>query len=151
MMAPARVLRRTVLASGSVLKSPSGFVSLANPKSRILTCPSWVMKRFSGFRSRWTIPLACAAAKPREICWASRSHFLTGIAPVRVRSRSVYLPTIPKRRQADRREFPRRDCQFSEFSDPHLGLLPSASCSGSGGVPEQKLDRQSRQGGIRAR
>src|SRR5438045_2885443 len=37
-----------------------GPVSFARPKSRILTSPSFVTKRFSGFRSRWTIPLSCA-------------------------------------------------------------------------------------------
>ena len=34
------------------------------PKSRILTRPSLVMNRLSGFRSRWTMPLSCAAARP---------------------------------------------------------------------------------------
>ena len=33
--------------------------SFARPKSRILTRPLLVMKRFSGLRSRWTIPCAC--------------------------------------------------------------------------------------------
>src|SRR5437660_12507815 len=39
-------------------------VSLAKPKSRIFTRPSFVTKRFSGLRSRWTIPLPWAAARP---------------------------------------------------------------------------------------
>ena len=41
--------------------------SFARPKSRILTRPSSVMKMFSGLRSRWTMPLSCAAASPRAI------------------------------------------------------------------------------------
>ena len=47
-----------------------GFMSLARPKSRILTRPSRVTKRFSGLRSRWTIPRSCAAASPCAICAA---------------------------------------------------------------------------------
>ena len=42
----------------------SGSVSLARPKSRIFTRSPAVMNMFSGFRSRWTIPLSCAAARP---------------------------------------------------------------------------------------
>ena len=42
-------------------------VSLARPKSRILTRPSLVTKTFSGFRSRWTMPFSCAAARPWTI------------------------------------------------------------------------------------
>ena len=41
--------------------------SLARPKSRILTRPSLVTNRFSGFRSRCTIPFSCAAARPCAI------------------------------------------------------------------------------------
>ena len=53
-------------ASSAVSASSSGrsAVSLARPKSRILTRPSRVTKTFSGFRSRWTMPLSCAAARP---------------------------------------------------------------------------------------
>ena len=40
---------------------------LARPKSRIFTRPSRVMKMFSGFRSRCTMPRSCAAASPRAI------------------------------------------------------------------------------------
>ena len=39
----------------------------AIPKSRILSCPSPVTSRFSGFRSRWTIPFLWASASaPRS-------------------------------------------------------------------------------------
>jgi hypothetical protein len=40
----------------SSLSTPTD-VSLARPKSRIFTLPSVVRKRFSGLRSRWTMPL----------------------------------------------------------------------------------------------
>src|SRR6185437_3315638 len=46
----------------------SGMISLARPKSRIFTRPSLVMNRFSGFRSRCTMPFSCAAASPRATC-----------------------------------------------------------------------------------
>ena len=37
--------------------------------------PSRVTKRFSGLRSRWTTPRACAAASPRAI-WTAKVHRL---------------------------------------------------------------------------
>ncbi len=40
---------------------------VARPKSRILICPSRVMKTLPGFRSRWTIPLAWADESPSAI------------------------------------------------------------------------------------
>ena len=48
----------------------SFWVSFARPKSRILTRPSVVRKRFSGFKSRWTIPFSWAVASPLAICVA---------------------------------------------------------------------------------
>ena len=56
---------------------PSACVSLARPKSRILTRPSFVTKTFSGFRSRWTMPFSCAAASPWAI-WIAYSIALRG-------------------------------------------------------------------------
>jgi hypothetical protein len=44
--------------------------SLARPKSRIFTKPSFVTIRFSGLRSRWTMPAACALASPSAACAA---------------------------------------------------------------------------------
>src|SRR2546423_1154550 len=38
---------------------PGCVTSLAIPKSRIFRRPSRVIKRFSGFRSRWITPLSC--------------------------------------------------------------------------------------------
>ena len=52
--------------------------ALARPKSRILTTPSVVRITFSGFRSRWTMPLACAAARPSAIWPAIWSAFGSG-------------------------------------------------------------------------
>src|SRR6266566_7406521 len=61
---PGSVCEAGVAASDGTV--PSGWVSLAKPKSRIFTRPSRVTKIFSGFRSRWTIPFSCAAARPRR-------------------------------------------------------------------------------------
>ena len=52
--------------------------SFARPKSRIFARPSSMMKMFSGFRSRWTIPFSCAAASPWAICTAKSRAFRTG-------------------------------------------------------------------------
>src|SRR5438067_2012832 len=41
--------------------------SWAMPKSRILSTPPRVRKRFSGLRSRWTMPCSCAATRPRDL------------------------------------------------------------------------------------
>ena len=57
--------RRGCRRHGRCLRRTS--VTRASPKSRILTRPSEVRKTFSGFRSRWTIPAACAAARPSAI------------------------------------------------------------------------------------
>ena len=54
----------------------SGRVSFARPKSRIFTRPSVVTNRFSGFRSRCTMPLSCAAARPCATCIA----YVNGLA-----------------------------------------------------------------------
>ena len=43
--------------------------SFARPKSRTLTTPSGVILMLEGFRSRWTIPAACAASSASAICW----------------------------------------------------------------------------------
>ena len=52
------------------------FRIFARPKSRILTTPSFDTITFSGFRSRCTIPAACAFARPSAICpERSRSFF----------------------------------------------------------------------------
>ena len=61
------------LAEGEVrvtASSETGSTTLARPKSRTLTRPSDVRKTFSGFRSRWTIPAACAEASPSAIAAA---------------------------------------------------------------------------------
>jgi len=66
MTTPAAVFELVrVTSSGS---APAFCASFAKPKSRILMRPSFVMKTFSGFRSRWTIPFSCAAANPCAIC-----------------------------------------------------------------------------------
>ena len=70
-MMPASVNGGSVPASVSPARP---VISLARPKSRILTRPSVVTKTFSGFRSRWTMPLVCAAARPRAIGTATRGR-----------------------------------------------------------------------------
>jgi hypothetical protein len=47
--------------------------SFASPKSRIFTRPSRVTRMLPGFKSRCTIPAACAAARPSAICSARSS------------------------------------------------------------------------------
>ena len=51
------------------LRSPSGPArsSRARPKSRIFTIPSFVRNRFSGLRSRWTIPFRGRRRGPGEL------------------------------------------------------------------------------------
>src|SRR5262249_42287132 len=68
--------------------------TLASPKSRILTRPSFVTMTFSGFRSRWTIPASCARASPSAIWTAIGRSFLIGRAPPKRVSRSVFPSTF---------------------------------------------------------
>jgi hypothetical protein len=44
--------------------------NFAKPKSRTLTTPSPVTLMLAGFRSRWMIPLSCAASIASVICRA---------------------------------------------------------------------------------
>ena len=50
----------------------------ARPKSRIFTRPSLASMMFSGLRSRWTTPAACAAARPSATCAAISISLRTG-------------------------------------------------------------------------
>ncbi len=68
-------------------------VSFASPKSRILTKPSREIIRFSGFKSRWTIPASCALARPSEIWTEKSSSFLVGIGSPEARSSRRVLPS----------------------------------------------------------
>ena len=52
--------------------------SFARPKSSSLTKPSFETMTFSGFRSRCTIPAACALARPRRSARATSSSFFVG-------------------------------------------------------------------------
>src|SRR4030095_1451353 len=52
-------------------------ISFARPKSRILSRPSFVRNRFSGLRSRWTMPRACATASAGAI-WDVASRPVSG-------------------------------------------------------------------------
>ncbi len=53
--APARVLRASASAR-------------ARPRSVSFTTPSAVIRMFSGFRSRWTMPFAWAWASAASVC-----------------------------------------------------------------------------------
>ena len=64
--------------------------ALAIPKSAILTPPSAVTSTFSGLRSRWTIPCACACASPLSIASSTPRD-------VRERQRADTRPQRPVR------------------------------------------------------
>jgi hypothetical protein len=59
-----------VSVGAAVAASLLSGLSRARPKSRILIRPSGVTRMFSGFRSRWTIPFSCAAARAWAISTA---------------------------------------------------------------------------------
>ena len=56
--------RRRVSKLAAVAPSPSVF---ANPKSRTLTTPDGVTLTLAGLRSRWMMPLSCAAESASAI------------------------------------------------------------------------------------
>jgi hypothetical protein len=58
--------------------------SLARPKSRIFTWPSWVAITFEGFRSRWVIPDSWARASPSAMATAISRQRRTGSGPRRI-------------------------------------------------------------------
>ena len=62
----------------------------AIPKSATTTRPSRPMRTFSGLKSRWTIPAACAAASPRPDSLRAASASLHGCP-----SRSHALQVLP--------------------------------------------------------
>ena len=70
-------------------RPPRASSSRAIPKSRIRAWPSPVRKRFSGLRSRWTTPFACAAARPSAISCPRVAASRQGSAPRTSRSASV--------------------------------------------------------------
>ena len=67
MTCPAPVGEDSVASPLSVVCRSTSF---ARPKSSTFTRPSVVTNTFSGFRSRWTIPFACAASSPCATCTA---------------------------------------------------------------------------------
>ena len=102
-------------SAGSTLAAPGdrSSVSFARPKSRILTSPSFVTITFSGFRSRWTIPASCAAARPSAICGAIWSSFLIGSGAARERAPAASsrppAPSRCRRRRSRRPDVVDRD------------------------------------------
>ena len=55
--------------------------ALARPKSSTLTTPAGVTLMFAGLRSRWTMPLSCAAARASAICRAVSRTSVDADAP----------------------------------------------------------------------
>ena len=64
-------------------------MALASPKSRTLTTPLGVILMLAGLRSRWTMPLSCAASSASAICRATAVPRRAGAARGRVRSARV--------------------------------------------------------------
>ncbi len=81
--APSRrsARRPSVCASAPPTSAASPSCDLARPKSTIFTRPSAVTITFSGFRSRWTMPASCAAARPSAICCAISTARRSGMRP----------------------------------------------------------------------
>ena len=66
---PARVGEMVIV--GELSASPADPSALfASPKSSTFTVPSGVILMLAGFRSRWTIPFACAISRAAAICRA---------------------------------------------------------------------------------
>jgi hypothetical protein len=79
----------SAVASTSSAGGGSLRTSWAMPKSRIFTRPSVVRKMFSGLRSRWMIPFACAAARPSAMPAPISAALRHAIGPALMRLRSV--------------------------------------------------------------
>ena len=76
---PALVSSFGCTAVGASECSPSAVRArsiFARPKSRILACPRETTKMLAGFRSRWTIPFACADSSASAIWVPSSSSAL---------------------------------------------------------------------------
>ena len=85
MMVPGSV---TIVALVSSCTGPERLYC-ARPKSRILTRPSVVRKTFSGLRSRWMTPFACAAARPSAISTPIATALRHGSGESLMRARRV--------------------------------------------------------------
>ena len=69
---------------GSPLPAAAGCVTAARPKSRTLTTPAGVVMMLAGFRSRWMMPLSCAASSASAIWPAMRSASPSASGPLSV-------------------------------------------------------------------
>ena len=56
------------VVAGASATFPASWAARATPKSPTRTRPSLPMSTFSGLKSRWMMPAACAAASPRPAC-----------------------------------------------------------------------------------
>ena len=69
---------RSWRVSASPGTSWSSNCRFASPKSITFTCPCSPNMTFAGFRSRWTIPRACAAWSASAIWHGDRQRFVDG-------------------------------------------------------------------------
>ena len=100
MIAPSAVPLVTVGDSDVSADPPSSEANaFANPKSRILTLPSAPIMMLAGLRSRWTMPLSCAASSPAAIWTKSETASSTGIGPFAMRSSRVSPSTSSSTRK----------------------------------------------------
>jgi hypothetical protein len=78
-------------ASGTLQLRPGGRVALVDGRGQLPVTPlaplfsmppgSRATKRFAGFRSRWTIPIACASAIASQACSRKSTAVSTGSGP----------------------------------------------------------------------
>ena len=62
---------------------PESRASFATPKSSTLIVPAAVILMFDGFKSRWMIPLLCAASSAAAMPEAHRNASRSGIGPLK--------------------------------------------------------------------
>ncbi len=88
-MTPSRVTSGADVCA-EVTSSPviSGEAGFARPKSSSFT-PDFVSMTLAGFRSRWTMPFRCAAARAAQISEPMRARASVGIGPRASRAASV--------------------------------------------------------------
>ncbi len=63
-------------------EATSGSIAFARPKSSTFTVPSGRILMFAGFRSRCTMPRACAASSASAICFATGQRLVEWNGPL---------------------------------------------------------------------
>ena len=82
---PLAVMVGEFVRSGNDPSAPA----FASPKSSTFTVPSRVSATLPGFRSRWTMPLSCAAPRASVIWRAMARASFSGSGPRAIRSANV--------------------------------------------------------------